>query len=262
MKDSTKRFTVRVLTPTLFLILSGCGSTELQKFIEERDYVPFVVPRDSLGVGTMIDFQAGVESLVDSGDTGICLTEKNGVKWYDTKAGLETTEYEITRDNKLELNLGKILGDEVKVEGAFRDARVKKVRIELVEPFERRIAKIDVKQFLGTIDDSSPCYTFLRDRELGVFVIHSVLGANAIRYQFLSDTSTALTLDAKVLEEMDIRGETNRKYVGKDSLSVDFPILIGYRAWEAYQLPGAARTMFGVRELTASQLTALRAARE
>src|SRR5687767_13313652 len=102
----------------LLIPLAGCRSP-LETYVHQHRYTSFTIPRATHGPGTIIDFKDGYESIVASPEPpyAMCTT---GLVVSTFEVALPKTSYTLKRDNSLEFNLGKILGEHVDVSGALR----------------------------------------------------------------------------------------------------------------------------------------------
>lgn len=234
----------------------GCASTnpyratELTRYIEEQQFVAFKLPRTQDGVGTIIDFKDGYESVVASPDPpeSQCLTAEVAARSGFPVAAL-TTEYTVDSAANLDLDLGRAAFAELDLATALKANRVKSVKIRLVEPFVERMTRLSAMTYIESLTEDDPCATFFLDGEN--LVINSVLGAQGVEYTLQDERGVALTLDADVLEDVGLEGGAHSNFEGKQSIVIDGPILIGYRAWRATQVPGLAGTPIRLEALPA-----------
>ncbi len=132
-----KQKVTSILLITITMVFIGCKSP-LQKFIYELNYIPFEVIRSDWGAGTIITKNNG-ELIVAFNDE--CINQSARV----TDASIPNYSYEVKRDNKLELNLAKILDENIKLESAFENNRVKKVNIKIEDAKEFAISEVSIK---------------------------------------------------------------------------------------------------------------------
>ncbi|MES1181347.1 MAG: hypothetical protein ABUL44_00985, partial [Flavobacterium sp.] len=135
----------KLITLTIFLTLlvttnQSFAQTPLIKYIKSNKYEPFTIPRTDWGVGTTITFKKGQEEIVAFNDNCLQLTPEN------TNSFIPNSTYEITNKNSFELNLGKLFGDKLNIEAAFKNKRVKKVVITVTDVKETVIPTILVSQ--------------------------------------------------------------------------------------------------------------------
>lgn len=237
------------------LSLAGCA-TPLQKYIKAHKYEPFAIPRSDDGIGIIITFRDGAESLVAARSE--CFP-KESVPGADPliRVALEEETYEIKDSDGVELNLAKAIANGVDLKAAFNYAQVKKVRISFLEPFEDRISEISVEKHAKTL--AGECLKAILAKD--DYVINRVLGAKGIAYTFLSENNSKLTLDANILNQISLEPSLQRQYTGKTDLSAEFPILIGYRLLRPQISPGLTSTELSFRALEPSEVKGLKAKR-
>ena len=213
-------------------LLAGC-QTPLARYVIEHDYEPFAVPRDSDGVGTVITFAGGREITLARPEE--CLGEVAiRAQASPRRIALEDYDYSITRNDDLELALSEALQPGLRLQGAAAFDRVKSIHIRLVEPFEMVASVKSLADALPELQGT--CRPLVLDENH--YVISQVLGAKGIEYRFLDAGGNVLTLDAALFDRINAGAGLRNRFEGLRSLSVDFPIFIGYRILRADHLPG------------------------
>lgn len=216
-------------------LLAGCR-TPLQLYIAEHDYEPFEIPRDSDGVGTVITFQNGREVTLARDDE--CLRDLAAEAQRSPRhVALANYQYTIHKDDRLELRLPEALQPGLRLEAAAGYERVRTIQIRLVEPFEMLASVKAIADALPELEGT--CQTLVLGQ--GNFVISQVLGAAGIEYQFLDSSGTAVELDAALLDRIGAEARIKGRFEGSRTLSVDFPVYIGYRLLGADELPGVGQ---------------------
>ncbi len=247
-----------ILLIAIALVLLNCTSVKQgikphKKYIVDHDYTPFTIFRDGDGVGTIITFKDGFESLIATKDR--CLTKLE----IDTlKVDLPDFSYTLESKNKQELSASKFINDKIELSEAFKSGAVKKVKVEFIDPFEIRLQRIDVDAQLQKMASSGngselACLDAIINKEN--LLIERTLGAKKVKYSFLNDQNQEIILDAKFMENINLTNDLQRKYSGSTSIDIDFPILIGYRAWNISSSPGLAIPVFNFIEVSISDMT-------
>lgn len=213
-------------------LLAGCR-TPLQQYIIDHDYEPFAIPRETDGVGTVITFEGGRE--VTLARENECLPgPAEAARAAPRRVALERSEYVITANDRLELDLPRVIQGSLDLGAVLEHDRVREVRINLVEPFEMLAS---IKAIADSLDDlEGTCRQLVLSD--GHFVIMQVLGARGVEYEFLDSKGAAITIDATILQSIGADADVRRRFEGSRRLDVDFPILVGYRLVEATELPG------------------------
>ncbi len=213
-------------------LLAGCR-TPLRQYIIDHGYEPFAIPRETDGVGTVIIFEGGREITLAREDE--CLPgPAAAARAAPRRVALERTQYTLEVNDRLELDLPHVIQGSLDLGAALRHERVRKVRINLIEPFEMLAS---IKSIADSLDDlEGRCRQLVLSE--GHFVIMQVLGARGVEYEFLDSGGTAITIDATILQAIGADADVRRRFEGSRSLDVDFPVLVGYRLVDAVQLPG------------------------
>jgi hypothetical protein len=252
---------IRTIAVLSFITLSlgiGCGTgqgpggqivTPLSQYIRQYKFTPFDVPRDGDGDGTVIAFNNGQETIVAGPNE--CLSPTS-IARDQSNVFLVDMEYEVTRNAKLELQAAKVLESSVDIGGAFNDERVKKVKVRWVDPFRRRITELGRDTYLKQLPKDSACHRVLTDKRN--LIIHTILGANGVEYSFIGENDSAVSLDAKLLDQMNLGGQLRSQFEGKGSLVVSRPVFMGYRAWKGSPASGFAVSTIEITELEPSEI--------
>lgn len=223
---------LRLVAAVLAALLAGCR-TPLQQYIIDHDYEPFAIPREADGVGTVITFERGRE--ITLARESECLPgAAAAARSAPRRVALETTQYALRADDRLELDLPRVIQEGIDLRAALGHDRVREVRIKLIEPFEMLVS---IKTIADALEDlEGTCRQLVLSD--GHYVIMQVLGARGIEYEFLDARGTAITLDATLLETIGANAELRHRVEGTRTLDVDFSVLVGYRLVEATELPG------------------------
>ncbi len=124
-------------------------SKELDSFVKLYKYIPFNIPGDGDGVGTIVGFKRKAEAVIAAPNECFELSTLT----IDTlKGSLPDYEYRLSKENDLEFNTGKIFGDNVKLSGAFKDGRVDSVKVKFSDVYEIRSTRISVERQLQTME--------------------------------------------------------------------------------------------------------------
>lgn len=248
----------------LAVVLIGCavsskkGTKPHKKYIKDQNYTPFTIPRQGEGVGTLISFQDGFESLIMRKNK--CL---GGIQEVELPVTLPDFSYELKESNKVELDASKIINQNLNLSGAFESNGVKTVEVTFVEPFEIAIPRSDIKDLIRDLNNSNieaqkRCVNEITDRKN--LLIERVLGAKKIKYRFLNNRNQAMNLNADILQKINITGERAQELNMSTSLDVDFPVIVGYRAWNIKKVPGLAETEFEIIDLSLENIEKLKKA--
>ncbi|HEY6139965.1 MAG TPA: hypothetical protein VI670_19590 [Thermoanaerobaculia bacterium] len=235
-------------------VLSGCETASpLASYLKRNGFESFTPPRTKDGVGTIVDFKDKTESVVVSPDPPDprCMTA-DVVSPSRQVVALPKLEYTLSRDWGVELSLPNSVIEGIDLSGAFSDHRVKTVRIQITDPYDIRITRDSVIRYFASLSQDDRCRTYLLDPEN--FLINRVLGASGVRYEFADDSGRALKLDAELGAKLKLSPTASQKYVGKEALNIEAPILIGYRAWRVTKAQGLVGEPIRLQDLSASEI--------
>lgn len=238
-------------------LLAGCpgpiksAKTPLTEYVQSNNFEVFDPPRSADGLGTIIQFKNAQESVVFRRDRCLPPDKIPSLPPEDRRIGALEGAYEIATDAKLELTLSRALMQSafsvpVDIGAAFGASGVKKVKISFVEPYRDAIERGAAKDLVRALPKQNSCREeFLRP---GNFVIHTVLGAKGIKYEFIGTDDKGVAITAEILDKIKASPELRAKWSGALGISVDGDILIGYRAWVASEVPGALEQQIEVSE--------------
>ncbi len=254
------RTKMSALLVLLLCSVSGCTSSDgpLRAYLKQYGYQAFNPPRNRDGVGTIIDFKSGAESVVATPDPpeSQCLTMQQVPRGDDIAVAVLTRDYTITNNSTIDLNVAKGAIKEAELSAAFSDQRVKTIKVQLIEPYESRLTHAAVAAYVATMKNDDPCRKYLADPSN--FVIQRVLGAKGIRYTFNDKNDVSIKIDATILSLIGLKGSTASQFDGKNGMEFNKPILIGYRLWKATEAPGIAGAPLILRDATVSEIATAR----
>jgi len=209
----------------IFLI-SSCAKTPIQKYLETNKYEAFTIPRDDWGAGTIINYNAGSEEIV--------ALNKNCLKMIPDSSAvvLSSYSYTLTRSNTVELSLAKVLNEQLDLKGAFNNARVKKVNIQLIKAKEKVLPVITVKERIKNIDNEGNVMCLNEILSNKNVIIMRTLSVDSLVYTFLDDNNTSITMDANFLKNINANTTIKSAFEGKTELRIQKTTYIGYRARE------------------------------
>ncbi len=200
-------------------------SKELERFVETYKYVPFNIPRNGDGVGTIVTFKRKTESVIAA--PGECLDLE--LLTIDTLEGsLPDFDYTLSKENNLEFNSGKVFGNEVNLIAALNNESVDSVRVRFEDVFEIRTSRISVERQISEMEKL--CQKRILHKKN--YVIERVLGVGSISIAFLNKSGKEISLTGSLMDEIKLKAEIKRKFEGQNILAFEEPRLIGYRIWD------------------------------
>jgi hypothetical protein len=242
----------------------GCNSTTnipvrqisaLEGQIRAVKYTPFRPLRSTDGAGTIVEFNwHGEESRLAAATN--CLVIGTNQIHRDYTAILDTV-YTNRNSGGLEFDLGKLFEPQLTLAATFTNSNVKEVKIKLHNPFEEYIYYLPTKGALNALPTNSDCRDLLKNNK-GCLLLHSVLGAEGVEYEFIGSDGRTLSLTATILKQINVKPEHRSDYEGKSSLNFQKEILLGYRAWRPKKLSGFWYGTFDFKELSPEEVEDLR----
>jgi hypothetical protein len=253
------RFTLLASATISVIFLMGCSTVQrtivpFRTFVKEvLKYEPFQIARTDDGVGTIIDFRFGYENINEAPDT--CWPETI-TKKAPSPVAIPTYSYssENTAGGNASFNIpfNHLLGTNVQIEAALHDSRVKSVEIRFDSPFEIRVEEGSFKNAVKSLPSNPQCLQDMRNPKN--LLIHSILGAKGIHYEFKTTNNFAMSIDVPLMKYLQFNtGDTN-KYLGATSIAFTNTIYFGYRAYQVTEIPTAEGKDFAFREVEISEL--------
>jgi hypothetical protein len=206
-------------------ISPGTTTTPLAQYAKQNDYRPLKPPRTEDGVGTVVHFKMRHESLVTGPlDTPTCLAE---VPRQERSVVLLDREYRIDQTAGLELGIGAV--KQVNLSAAFNDSRVKGASVRLKQPFEEVISEVTLRRYFDQLPSDHFCREVLCTPQNRLII--QVLGVKGFEINFLSESGSTVPIDQNLLHYMSGNASVkwDRRVVERDSVVIDFPVIIGAR---------------------------------
>lgn len=230
-------------------VLAGCAFNKpnagLNQYIRDLDYQPFALPRSQDGVGTIIDFKNGTESLVATGNE--CFLKANSNAVNTRKVGTTDVERTVDLGADISFSLPRSVLNVADISGLARASKAKSIKVSLKQPFEQYISRMQFRSYINALASDDPCMPLLTDaRNL---IISQTLGAEGVSYQFLDGSDNAISLTADIVNGANLKPELRAKIQGTNKLETTEPLLIGYRTWDVTKPSGVVGTQLDVREV-------------
>jgi hypothetical protein len=115
-----------------------------QNWIAANKYVPFAIARGDWGPGTVVDFPGGSEEIVAFDQDCLTLQQNNLIR--TTDVAVVSGDYTINDADSADLTLAKGFPKPVNLKGAFKDSRVRNIRVALGATRERATSITALKQ--------------------------------------------------------------------------------------------------------------------
>lgn len=248
-----KKLTTIVIS---LIILSGCAGRkfarqgELKRVVNTYGFVPFGIPRDKDGVATLITFDGRREAVVAASNECFQMSELR----IDTlKGSIPNYYYNITIRDTLAFEPGKIFGDNVNLNAAFKSSRIKSISVDFSNVFEIRMTRISAEKQIEKLKiDNLTCVRYLLNKKN--YLIERVLGADETKIVFKDDKGQAINIDATILKELNIGNKYVRNLDGKSELVFSEPRLIGYRLWQIESESGMMNTKTEINEVSNNEI--------
>jgi hypothetical protein len=224
----------------------------LQEYLKTYKYVVFVPPRQNVSVGTIVNFSSGFESVVSSK----CVPVDKVKPSEPAPVGLTDRTGTLDRTIGIAGSFAKALDPNIDLKGAYNDARVQKITVEISEPTETHIESNDLKEYIAGLQPSSPCARSMANKKNRV--LESLLEIKGITYSFYDKDGKKINLDASLLKSINLSPSYQKNFENTDSLKLDKPIYIGYRAWKVTVLPGGVKNKVTLDETAPEDIAELK----
>ena len=235
---------------SVMAVLPGCASTPhagFNDFISKFEYVAFNLPRSQDGVGTIIDFKDRTETLVARGTE--CFLRVNSNDVVSTRqVGVATLDEKVDWNAGASFGLPKAILESVDVSGLAKASGAKSVKISLKAPYEQYISRLQFVTYLNGLQANDPCKPLFSDPKN--LIIYQVFGAKGVSYQFNDSSDNAISLTAKILDQIDLKPELRRTSQGAGKLETEEALIIGYRTWVVTKPAGLVGTTLDVENVT------------
>lgn len=199
----------------------------LKGYIRAHKYEPFEIPRSGSGVGILASYPNRTEQI--EAERTDCLPEE---KIPATTRDAALSSYSLSSSSSVESNIFAyaISNSRLNLEAAFKDDRVKSVKISFVKPFEEWITPTSIELYSQADSMSQVCFDKLFDPDN--YVILRVLGAEKVSFAFLTAEKTNLKLDAKFLKNIGFDLNASPSTENQLELKTEKRMILGYRLWQ------------------------------
>jgi len=242
----------------IFLIAQVCSAQDglkgLKDYLKQYKYNLFVPPRQNVVLDTVVNYDAGYESVV----TTKCIPADKVPPSVPSAVALTARTGNVSRTLGLEGGFAHALDPDINVSGAYSDSRVQKVVVEIADPRETHIESKDLKDFIATLNAADSCAKIMVNKKNRV--LESLLLISGVKYTFYDKSGKNLKLDLALLKAIKLAPKYQKDYENTDSLDVKVPIVIGYRAWKVREIPGAVRNLVVLEESDPAEIERLKRA--
>lgn len=240
----------------LFIMLAGCSGSkfarqdELKRVVNTYGFIPFSIPRDKDGVATLITFEGKREAVVAASNECFQTSELR----IDTlKGSVPNYYYNITTKDTLAFDPGKIFGDNVNLNAAFKSNRIKSISVDFSNVFEIRLTRISAEKQIEKLKaDNLTCVRHLLNKKN--YLIERVLGAGETKIVFKDDAGQVINIDATILKQLNLGNKYLRNLDGKSELVFSEPRLIGYRLWQVEGESGMMNTRTQINDVSNNEI--------
>ena len=247
----------RLLLLVSILTIANCqaqnGLQGLKDYLRTNKYVVFVPPRQNVTVGTIVNFSSGFESVISSK----CVPADKVKPSEPAAVGLTDLTGTLDRTIGFEGSFTKAFDPSIDLKGAYSDARVRKITVEISEPTETHIESNDLKEYVASLKPGTPCARTMSNKKN--LVLENLLEIKGINYSFYDKDGKKINLDAGLLKAIKLSPSYQKNFENTDTLKLDKPIYIGYRAWKVTVLPGGVKDKVNVKEATPDEIAKLKA---
>lgn len=204
--------------------------TALKRYADDNNYVPFDLPRDDWGPGTIIAIENGAEDIKAFNDQ--CFRLAKGTDYREASATIPNMSYKISRDNKLEAGLAKGVVRDIDITGAYQDSRVSEVTFTSTDPKEETASQLTmdmrVEQLIQEQNEGCLRQVFAENN----YVIDRVLTLGTFAFSFKDKQGRTIKLDATLAEALGIKFGNTVGLEGKSEIKSDGERMVGYRLYK------------------------------
>lgn len=248
-----------VLFVVLSVALISCatpresGNKVWEKELLAEKFSAFLPPREGSELGNIISFDSqGREVLIAK--AGTCLPHLSVPQ--PVNVALLTTSSTVDFGGGLSANVAEALRGKVDLSLLAKSKSNTFVSLRLGNPQITRHETLLLKNAIKEIDRNSNCYKAVSDPKN--LIVISTLGAKTVAYDFKDASNHEIKLTADILQQANVTPELQRKYEGHSSLIIEQPLLIGYRALKATELPGLNKDQLKFDELNPEEIESYR----
>ncbi len=203
----------------------------LKDYLKQYGYQTLVPPMANVAVGSVVTFDHRVETVVSSK----CLPAASVPPSPPQPIGLTIRTGTYTRTIGIDASFSKSTGPNIDISGAFSDARVQSVTITMTQPTETHLESQDARQFISNLPDTDPCKATLTNKKNLIY--QSLIKDDKISYVFSDKYGKTIKLDVALLSALKVDPSYQSDLENKDSLDMQTPLYVGYRAWKVRSIP-------------------------
>lgn len=231
--------------------------TALNDYLRVHRYTPFDLPRDNWGTGTLIRFEDGTERIVATRSQCFALAPSAEDS---SRVAMTNVSYDLSRSDSLELNIGKLLGDQVEVRNVFGAGQVGRVRITLADPFRVVIPEMSIRRHIAALgaSNANDCLEALTHRDH--YLISEIIGVKGVQYEFFDRSNSRVNVNADLIGRMGLTGQSRAVTEGRSTLNVDGTMYLAYRIYRVGTRGGYLATDIVLDSIPPAQVMQIKAA--
>jgi hypothetical protein len=228
-----KSSTLLSLSLCLFMVLfSSCSSNRyLTSFTKHvLGYQPLTILQQHYDPGTIVHGKKERDLIFQSTK---CF---NNVVTDIDSVLLGNYTYDISNGQNLAFDESQIFKG-VDLKAAFANSNVKKIRMSFSNAYSITIPRGDLIAYIRRQSQNKKfldCYENLKLKNN--YIIESIVAAQ-VNYSLLSNDSTVIKLDPKILKSITTSADIISKFQNTTQLSTSTPYIIGYKLWRPNNLP-------------------------
>ncbi len=229
----------------------------LSTLIQSNGYVPFEIPRENWGPGTVLSFVDGHERML-AFDSECFALARNGLIG-STDSGSLAGSFPVDPNDSLDRSLSRKFREGVDVSAALQDSRVRSVNYAFAGEHADDVSTRLLENRLQKLNEDmrEDCVSEISSGN--AIVIERVLGVESIEYTFSDENGTFLPADAAILGLVGLTGDSASGFAGAEALSSRRPMQLGYRAVQFKSREGSDDSRLQVIGLSTEEIEQLRA---
>jgi hypothetical protein len=191
-------------------------------------YVELQPPRDGHGAGSVVAFRDGREVVIsspDPDDAG-CVPPAVVPRELSRPSGFQR-EIEVDRAGAVELAIARAAATDADLGAAFRDPRVRRIRVVFDEVVAQAVPTAGLERHLATLPEGDACL-----RELtrsGSFLIQQTVEVRGAAYRFVGKRDATVPLDAELRALIGLTTLPAGARIHDETLEIGFPVVVGAR---------------------------------
>jgi hypothetical protein len=258
---TSKKMAVKLII--LSFLFSGCikrpvqssrPKLPLEDYMRTYKFVPFSTPNNIMSPASIIKFNKGAEEVIAFPGDCDSLNKFNINDIVPGDIAAVNIESTINSSTSVSFVSYPELINKLNLTAAFRDSSVKKIKISLVDPFIKVIAR--VKEFTYIRSALGYCQEQVKDKSN--VVISQVLGSQGLTFTFLTNGDREIKLSPSLLNLITSDADIKRTLEVNSSITISKMMYYGYRGFVGVISSGALKNINDIIDTTPEHINGLK----